>query len=257
MDDLEHLSAAERSHLLRALETASGVRHRGELFLWSQGPLHALLPHGVLVCMLLDASHGVRQHDCLHAVPLDPLVAAQLGDPRQGVLARVVQSVRQLGTCSLATAAPGDAVGVDLRSVAADLQGLGLGHGLVHSTGPMPDSAGFLVLMLGTPAVAPAHQTMLLQALAPQLLLGFLRSLVFGQSVESGAPAEPVRDLGLTERQLEILHWVKLGKTNHETAQILSVSELTVKNHLQRAFRKLNVHNRAQAVARLMAAHLE
>lgn len=54
---------------------------------------------------------------------------------------------------------------------------------------------------------------------------------------------------GLSERELEIMHWVALGKTNAEIGMILNISAFTVKNHLQRIFRKLNVLNRAQAVA--------
>lgn len=253
MDDLEHLAPAERAHLMRALEAACSIQHRGELFLWAQGPLHALLPHGVLVCMLLDAQQGVRYHDCLHAVPLDEATARELGDPRQGVLARIAQDLRQSGPGTLVLS-PDEAAAHPLVDA---VRSLGLGGGLLHSTGRMPDSDGFMVLMLGMAGEPSAHQVLLLQALLPQLHMGFLRSLVFSAPGHATAGAEPTDDLGLTERQLEILHWVKLGKTNHETALILSVSELTVKNHLQRAFRKLNVHNRAQAVAKLMAARIE
>jgi hypothetical protein len=57
----------------------------------------------------------------------------------------------------------------------------------------------------------------------------------------------------LTNRQLEILNWVQQGKTNFEIALILNVSPLTVKNHLQKLFKRLDVHNRTQAVAKVMA----
>jgi DNA-binding CsgD family transcriptional regulator len=56
----------------------------------------------------------------------------------------------------------------------------------------------------------------------------------------------------LTQREIEILHWVAQGKTNSEIAIILSISAFTVKNHLQRVFQKLDVTNRAQAVSKLM-----
>ena len=52
----------------------------------------------------------------------------------------------------------------------------------------------------------------------------------------------------LSEREIEIMKWVKFGKTNQEIAQILDISFFTVKNHLQRIFKKLDVLNRAQAV---------
>jgi len=55
---------------------------------------------------------------------------------------------------------------------------------------------------------------------------------------------------GLSEREHEILHWVKIGKTNFEIGMILSISPNTVKNHLKRIFQKLDVSCRAQAVAK-------
>lgn len=54
--------------------------------------------------------------------------------------------------------------------------------------------------------------------------------------------------LGLSQREMEIMHWVSMGKTNAEIGQILDISFFTVKNHAQRIFRKLDVLNRTQAV---------
>lgn len=55
---------------------------------------------------------------------------------------------------------------------------------------------------------------------------------------------------GLSDREHEILHWVKSGKTNYEIGMILHISPNTVKNHLKRIFQKLDVTCRAQAVAK-------
>lgn len=52
----------------------------------------------------------------------------------------------------------------------------------------------------------------------------------------------------LSERESEIMDWVKRGKTNQDIGMILNISAFTVKNHLQRIFKKLDVLNRAQAV---------
>jgi DNA-binding CsgD family transcriptional regulator len=48
------------------------------------------------------------------------------------------------------------------------------------------------------------------------------------------------------------MEWVGKGKTNPEIGMILNISPFTVKNHLQRIFKKLDVMNRAQAVAQIM-----
>jgi transcriptional regulator EpsA len=60
-----------------------------------------------------------------------------------------------------------------------------------------------------------------------------------------------MRENALTEREVEIVEWVAMGKTNSEIGSILGLSLFTVKNHLQRIFKKMNVSNRAQAVAKL------
>ncbi|MGH8658046.1 MAG: LuxR family transcriptional regulator [Gammaproteobacteria bacterium] len=60
----------------------------------------------------------------------------------------------------------------------------------------------------------------------------------------------------LTRREKECLLWAAEGKTAWETSQILDVAERTVNFHLQNATAKLNVSNRAHAVARAISQHL-
>ena len=66
-----------------------------------------------------------------------------------------------------------------------------------------------------------------------------------------GVHRQSVRVLHLSERERQIMTWVALGKTNPEIGCILSISEFTVKNHMKSIFGKLDVSNRAQAVAKL------
>lgn len=54
----------------------------------------------------------------------------------------------------------------------------------------------------------------------------------------------------LSTREAEILAWSRAGKTVWEQSQILNITESTVKYHLLNCYRKLDVKNRAQAVAR-------
>lgn len=53
---------------------------------------------------------------------------------------------------------------------------------------------------------------------------------------------------GLTHRELEIIGLLGSGASNGEIAERLFVSEHTVKSHLYNIFRKIDVHNRIQAV---------
>ena len=54
----------------------------------------------------------------------------------------------------------------------------------------------------------------------------------------------------LSGRELEVLHLVAVGRTNPEIAQQLIVSPGTVKAHTASIYRKLDVANRTEAVAR-------
>lgn len=56
-------------------------------------------------------------------------------------------------------------------------------------------------------------------------------------------------DIALSQREREILDWVRKGKTNWEIAQILGISERTVKFHVQNIMLKLDVSSRTRAVA--------
>ena len=59
----------------------------------------------------------------------------------------------------------------------------------------------------------------------------------------------------LTLRQSEVLAMVAVGATNEEIADKLCISPHTVKTHLYRIFKKINVPNRIQA-ALWAAKHL-
>jgi DNA-binding NarL/FixJ family response regulator len=59
-----------------------------------------------------------------------------------------------------------------------------------------------------------------------------------------GLPLE-LRDT-LTDREREIVNWVREGMLNKEIATELGISEKTVKAHLRNIFRKLKVSRRAQ-----------
>ncbi|HEY3921053.1 MAG TPA: response regulator transcription factor [Gaiellaceae bacterium] len=55
------------------------------------------------------------------------------------------------------------------------------------------------------------------------------------------------RDLGLTDRETEIIQFMLNGLSNKQIAQATGIELATVKNHLHNAYRKLGVHTRAQA----------
>lgn len=60
-------------------------------------------------------------------------------------------------------------------------------------------------------------------------------------------PASP-SDLGLTDRQIEVLRLMMEGKSNKAISRALDLAESTVKNHVTAVLKALNAGNRTEAV---------
>jgi len=60
--------------------------------------------------------------------------------------------------------------------------------------------------------------------------------------------ADRLSNNGLTNRESEILQLLSVGKSNQEISEALSISERTVKFHINNIFTKLGVSDRTQAV---------
>ncbi len=79
-------------------------------------------------------------------------------------------------------------------------------------------------------------------------------SLAFLKHEERLTPLDLTKlsaEFGITVREKEILQRVAVGRSNKQIAAELFISEGTVKNHLYRIMRKLNVGNRTEIAVRL------
>jgi DNA-binding NarL/FixJ family response regulator len=70
-----------------------------------------------------------------------------------------------------------------------------------------------------------------------------------GRLIRRSAPVSPVVAARLTRREREILSFVSAGLDAREIAERLQLSPKTVGTHIENIYRKLGVHNRAQALA--------
>ena len=95
--------------------------------------------------------------------------------------------------------------------------------------------------------VVHSGESLIQPALAKKVLKEFAHL-----AKETHAPQKhtPIREL--SDREVEVLKLVAEGNSNKEIADKLSISEKTVKAHLRSTFRKLEVSDRAQAVAYAM-----
>ena len=60
----------------------------------------------------------------------------------------------------------------------------------------------------------------------------------------------------LTKREKEVFNLLVTNKTTKEIAEILKISEKTVRNHISNAMQKLGVKGRAQAVVELLKMNI-
>lgn len=111
-------------------------------------------------------------------------------------------------------------------------------------------------------ALAAGASGFLLKETRPEVLADAVRTVVGGEAllapavlrrlIDNHAPASDGVDTHrlsvLTNREVEVLRLIGRGLSNQELARALWISEATVKTHITRIFRKLDLRDRAQAV---------
>ncbi|NJN00291.1 MAG: hypothetical protein HC793_01020 [Aquincola sp.] len=248
--------------VLRAMESAAQVRRRYQFFVWSQSCLSALVPHDLSICAAYQRARHTLVFEAFNARPFPDGVLPLLSDTSSMLLQGVIASwLASGGTPTIV-----DLTSLARRTRAVDpelLTQAGLQQIIVHgvSRPQRPDELESLFMFSSTGRQWGEGDRRHLELILPQLHSAYLRA----QSVEldlSGALAAPLQSNGrdhpmpITERERQILGWVREGKSNQEIGKLLSISALTVKNHVQKILRKLNASNRAQAVARAMSLKL-
>jgi DNA-binding NarL/FixJ family response regulator len=102
-------------------------------------------------------------------------------------------------------------------------------------------------------ALAAGARGYLLKNISPLDLTHAIRKVHAGKtyiSAEVAAQvAECMTDNRLTTRETEVLRQVAKGKRNRDIAEILFISEDTVKVHVKHIMEKLDANNRTQAIA--------
>jgi transcriptional regulator EpsA len=241
------LNQHEMERLLINFETSVKVRRRHQLYLWTQGVLQSFLPHETLLCGLGSASNpNLRTEICSRAV-IDEAQVADYCNGERSLLLHMASFWTE------SSCAPVTITATDSHPLALRLRQAGIERAACHG---MPEfsaasrkhaSAGSFFVFLHMPQAALPRYKYLLDLMLPHLHVALMHVC---NSEGTDMSFEKMSEPALSERERQVLQWVRQGKTNHEIGQILSISPLTVKNHVQKILRKLNVSNRAQAAAR-------
>jgi transcriptional regulator EpsA len=255
----ESLSEDARTgeYLARLLEASVEVQRRHQFFNWTSNQLHVLMPHRVLVCGHYDLGQRELRFDCFYGVPLSAESVRVLGDIGGALLqAACAAWIHGLGKpLAVELSRFTGPAGPEAERLAGETDcPLLLIHG--QSRPQRIDEVEGLYLMVCHDQPGVASRLQLLQMIVPTVHAVWRRV----QSNATAIPtrvrqADPVaRHRGtaarvITDREAEILDWVRQGMNNQQIALQLGISPLTVKNHMQKLLRKLGAGNRAQAVA--------
>lgn len=273
---IEWASQRQAEAFWHCAETAQAVRRRHQFFIWTQASLQRLLPHQLMLCCAWSPLRRQLQPELFNSLPLPEAVLQWLQDPaslawlQQGWL----KGGSQAQSLPLAGLTAGPVPGADaglppawmpapvqageggmLRAQALGLlQSAGLQHlSVVGVSRPQcaEELETFFLLVSREPLAAP-----LLNLMTPLLHCAWRRvqaqELHLQHSPAHTAPGAQ----GVTERERQVLAWMRQGKSNQEIGLLLGISALTVKNHVQKILRKLCASNRAQAVAQAMSLQL-
>lgn len=258
----DFLNTGHAEALVRVIEGAPEVRRRYHFFIWTRGPLQRLLPHSLAVCGAYQRNTREMAFEAFHSIAVAPPVLELLTTPRSPLL-RAAQAAWVAGRGRpLVLQLDGPQLPADAPMRAA-LHDAGYAQMLAHGVSrPQRASEIESFFLLGTPhRTAGKHELLYLDLLLPHIHSAYLRVQSLERELGSGPTPQREKPVaattaGITVRETQILRWVRDGKNNQQIGEVLNISPLTVKNHVQKILRKLGAANRAQAVARAMSRNL-
>lgn len=246
MKKFVRLNSHDLEHLIVTLETSLTINNRSQFFLWAQGALQGFIPHETLLCAYGDIARMRFKYETFCRGPLNAQADREVGDPVNGLLPRIIDDWLRGGSVPRLLSPAGDGQ-VGRRQLLSDLKRCNFGDVAAHGAKEVQGEFGSFFAFVRLPKPPCMREAYLLELLMPYLHMALHRML----ANESGGKADEAAAVALlSKREIQVLHWVKNGKTNQEIGQILDISPPTVKNHLQNIMRKLNVTNRAQAVGK-------
>ena len=247
------LSEEEAARFLRIVADALGITRHYQLFLWLNGELQQFVPHQILISAWGDFAKWDLKLDLvsrLSGVRTEQLTRCRIDELLKQLHSQWVEAdrrpllVKAAEVIDMQTASCSCPVHSALRSMRCVLV-----HGLRDARGGHES----LYIALGTESFARGRSRerflALVDSLTAQIDVAFRKVAAYGLE-ESGAEGEDGERLELSSREQEIIDRVCRGMTNADIATTLEISPFTVKNHVQRIFRKIGVSNRTQAAAK-------
>ncbi len=247
------LNDSQRESLFLNIDVSLRVHTRPQLFSWVQGAMQSLIPHEVLICGLQEGRQTALRVDSFSTAPVD---CARLNEVFQQDVSLVPHLIKlwEENRCQ-AIVSETDRGPLAGGALARELSRLGVSLVVAHGTHDASGNMTSFFVFACRPGAVSAKHTYVCDLVVPYLHAAWMRSQVTWPLDRAGAN-KPAKTGLLTPRETQILQWIYHGKSNIEIGMILEISPLTVKNHVQKTLRKLNVLNRTQAVGKALALRL-
>jgi transcriptional regulator EpsA len=250
---LPWLTEDEGARFLRIVAGSLRITRHYELFLWLNGELQQFVPHQILISAWGDFAKWNLKLDLVSRLP--GVRTEQLARCRiDGFLKRLHSQWVEAGRWPLlvkaaeVVGAPPASCSCHVHSALSTMRCV-----LVHGVRDARGGHESLYVALGTGSFARGRSRerflSLVDSLTAQIDVAFRKVAAYPLE-ESRAEGEDGERLELSSREEEIIDWVWRGVTNADIATALEISPFTVKNHVQRIFRKIGVSNRTQAAAK-------
>ncbi|HSI53675.1 MAG TPA: XrtB/PEP-CTERM-associated transcriptional regulator EpsA [Ramlibacter sp.] len=246
-----HTPESDPAHFLKIAGQGAALASHADLWRWLQGDVQQWLAHEIMLIGWGDFRSGNLHFDIVSSLP-----GVRTHNCTQASLAPLLGYLRDCWAA--AQHAP---LQIDITACRELLAGrsevmAGMRSAVVHGIGDGHKRTGERIFVaLSGQEAPPAGAATALKLLLPYIDMA-LRQMAPAPQRQAACMNNPlqrqvVRLSALSDRERQIMTWVAMGKTNPEIGCILSISEFTVKNHMKSIFGKLDVTNRAQAVAKL------
>jgi transcriptional regulator EpsA len=229
------------------LDASLRVHARAHFFSWTQGLLQSLIRHKLLICTLCLGKPPAFRADGFSMTTPDPTTLSDIFVRDASVAPALLKAWEERRYQPVTVDVTTNPVGSG--AFTREIERLGGTQLLVHGVHDADGRALTLFTFACRPGSIGPRQTYLAQLLAPSLHAAWVRTQL--QRTPSAVEKSSGQSI-LTVRELDILKWIYLGKSNFEIGAILKISPLTVKNHVQKILRKLDVVNRTQAIGKAL-----
>ncbi|MBI5891024.1 MAG: autoinducer binding domain-containing protein [Nitrosomonadales bacterium] len=241
------LSSSERADFVEIVESGMHIKTRDEFFKWTQAELQLIFPHGMLVCGVGRLGKDVVQIQNVMGCnfPDEYIQALQRPDglTHSPIIQRWLKEQQPIlfePDCEVTQklAPPG---WLD------NFHRYGLVNLAAHGQRDADSHSASYFSFSRIPGSLNQRHAYLLKLLVPHLHTALMRVL---SNPRFNGRLSPTQQINLSAREKEVLKWMSDGKSNWEIAQVIGLSESTVKNHVHHILGKLHVGTRAQAVAK-------